>query len=142
MSAFKPLLDGIRRAYDAIEPYEVYYGLKKVKLPRITAQTQDTVRWCLAIQSQGYPITTDLIESLMGLSYGNTLTRLHRLGDNKILTLIRNERGYLRYVVHPNITQYLDPKTITNRVNHASHSHSLDGLDQLDQLDLDQRFEE
>lgn len=110
------LLDRVRRAYAALKPFEVHYGLRALKLAHISEPTRDTVRWCIALQSQGLSITPPLISGLSNRSYTSSLAILHRLGDNKILTLIRDGKQQLRYVLHTRTAEQLDPAVLAQRL--------------------------
>ena len=115
MSGFEVLLTRIKQTYDAIEPYEIYYGLRQAKVPRMMTPSHDMVQWCLAIQSQGYVITVDLLQALTQKHPSTITAMLHRLGDNNILTLVKDHGHRLRYIIHPRITQQLNPETIRQR---------------------------
>ena len=110
------LLQRVQRAYNALKPYEVQYGLRSLQLPRITEATRDAVRWCIALQSQGLPITPPLLSQLSTRPYESTLAILHRLGDNKILTLIRDGKHQLRYILHQRTAEQLDPAILAQRL--------------------------
>ena len=114
------IIEAIKKAYHVVEPFEVYLALKKLKLLHITEPTQDVVRWCIAIQSQRLPITTYLITHLSDRPNSSARSILHRLGDNKILTLLRDERRELRYLLHPRTKEYLDPHTLAERAKEAT----------------------
>ena len=114
------VIHDIRQAYRVLEPFEVYYGLAKLNLPRITETTKEVVRWCVAIQSQQLPITIGILTYVTGKNHANACRILHRLGDNKILTLIRGESRCLRYVLHPRVCKVLDPKIVAQRIREVS----------------------
>jgi len=110
------LLHRVKKAYSELQPFEVHYGLRALRLTHITPATRDTVRWCIALQSLGIPITPPLLTHLSNRPYESTLAILHRLGDNNILTLIRDGKRSLIYILHPRTHRYLNPTQLAKRM--------------------------
>lgn len=108
-------LDRIRLAYDALEPFEVYYELRDMKVRYLREATVDLARWCLAVQSQGYFITTDLLGVLTGKRRNNIRNTLNRLGANQVLTLVRRRGRALEYVINPLFGKRIDPRELSKR---------------------------
>jgi len=109
------VLTPLRRAHDAVEPHEVYYSLRGMRLRKVTPTTVGVVRWCIAIQAAGLPITTDLLLHLTRMSHSSLLWILHRLGDARILTLIRDGRRFLRYILYPEFKHRLEDRGVLDR---------------------------
>jgi len=105
------VLNYIRKIYEAIEPHEIYYAMKRMRLKRILDSTVDFVRWCVAIQEAGFPITTQLLAVLANISRTGALHRLHSLGDKKVLLLLHREGkdplGSYQWILNPIFKQYL-----------------------------------
>ena len=83
----------IRLEYRKVPPERVYFTMKKMKVKRIRSETVETMRFSLALHKLGIFVTTHLIASLRGISEIEALRLLHRLGDVKCLTLLRDGKG-------------------------------------------------
>ena len=67
-------------------------------LKNIKKETVETVKACLAIQKFNLPITSYLVESLVGkIRIGS----LHMLGDKEVLILKRTGRQKLEWIINP-----------------------------------------
>jgi len=96
------LLDQIRAEYSNIQPEQVYFALRDYGVKRIYEQTVDVVRWCIAVDRVGIPITSSLLRSLCYNVGGQYMYQLlHRLGDFNVLTIIRDRHRSHRYLVNP-----------------------------------------
>lgn len=109
-------LDHIREAYKALESFEVYYLLRAMNVRYIRDASVDTTRWCLAVQSQGYYITTDLLGELTGRHLNNIRNTLNRLAANQVLTLVRRRGRTHEYVINPLFSKRADPAVLRQRV--------------------------
>jgi len=89
----KKLEEMIWREYEKIPPERVYFTMKKMQLKRIRSENVETMRFSLALHKLGIFVTTHLIASLRGISLTEALRHLHRLGDSKCLTLLRDGKG-------------------------------------------------
>ena len=105
------VLNLIRQIYTSIEPYEVYYALKAMKVKFIRKGTIDLLRWCIAVRKAGFPITTTLLSSLTGIKRGHIGQSLHILGDKGVLLLLKYQgrlpRGGMRWIINPIFEKYL-----------------------------------
>ena len=80
--------------------------LRDLKLPQIRSKTIELVRYCLALEDLGFPITS---HTACFIDRGEVtkekvvvvLTRLHNLGDKHVLTLLRKDGNNLRWIVSP-----------------------------------------
>ena len=72
-----------------IEPTNVVFAFKRMRLKPIRTTTVDLMRACIAIHDFGLPITLGLVTALFEGSYKGT--GLHTLGDKKCLLLKRSD---------------------------------------------------
>lgn len=105
------VLSFISQIYASIEPYEVYYALRAMKVKFIRESTVDLLRWCIAVRKAGFPITTTLLSSLTGIKRGQIAQSLHILGDKGVLLLLKYQeklpRGEHRWIISPIFEKYL-----------------------------------
>ena len=75
----------------SIEPFRVVFAFKRMKLKPIRKSTVEFMRVCIAIHDFGLPITTEVVSLVSGVKRGNTISRLHTLGDRKCILLKRRD---------------------------------------------------
>lgn len=100
------LLERVRKKADKIPTWAVYYGLRDYGMTRIKQPTTDLTKECLALHYLGLPITVPMLEYVHDPS-SNIYNLIHRLGDNKVLTLIKDGRRVLRYLINPRFLDIL-----------------------------------
>lgn len=83
----------------------VYYALKEYGVTNIRIPTVDITKACLVLNGLKVKITVNLLEYLH--SGKNVYTLLHRLGDYNVLTLVKDGRKRLRFVVNPIFLRYV-----------------------------------
>lgn len=89
----------IKEEAESLDDATIYYALRQYKYKPILRSTLPFVKLCVAIDGLGLIITSRLLESFYG---GDTLRRLHNLGDKHVLTLKRKLGQHaLEWLVHP-----------------------------------------
>lgn len=104
-------LDGIEAVKERIKLFDYdrcYYTLRDGKIGNIYGKTVELFRCCLALDSMGLRITSDLIGFLLpNRSYASIMISLHNLGDKNVLTYIRHGKKRCSWMVNP---KYLNPE--------------------------------
>jgi len=100
-------IEYIRKLMRDIEPYQVYFALRKMRLRHIRNETIDVVRACIACHNAGLTqFSTTLIRYVLGRSY--SITRImHTLGDKHVLTFIRTSSRDNVYCLNPVFKQHI-----------------------------------
>jgi len=83
----------IEQRFNDIEDHRIYYSLRDMKVRWIGSSGREMVKFCVAIDEMGLPITTPLVATLMDKAPSNVRTSLHHLGDKKIITLIHGGKS-------------------------------------------------
>jgi len=96
----------LTRVYEKIPPLAIRSAAKELQIKRLHQSAIDCLRWCVAIQIVGLPITINLMRELIPKSPSSLRHRLHILGDKRLLTLIR-KGDRCRWVVHPSLLKRL-----------------------------------
>lgn len=96
----------IRRKIEEIPEHCVYYALKEYGVKRIKRPTRNLAHECLAIHYVGSPITVHILERIH-TPISNIYNLLHRLGDYKVVTLVKDNKKTLRFVMNPHFLKKL-----------------------------------
>ena len=87
------LLQMIENKKQSISEVHVYFNLRRYRVRQIHRQALETVRYCLAVDTLGLPITVQLLQQLMpNRSRPAILHMLHTLGDKRVLVLRKSQR--------------------------------------------------
>jgi len=82
------LLQMAENKKQSISETHVYYNLRRYHVRHFQKETVETVRYCLALDSLGLPITVHLLKQLMpNRSTTAILHMLHALGDKRVLIM-------------------------------------------------------
>jgi len=110
-------LELIRKLADNVESHEVYFNLRLLGLKRISLPTIELVKFCIAIQALGLPITSSLMRAITGKKPDAILRMFHRLGDNNILLLHKFKKDRtLIYTLNPAFRIRLEKNGILTRL--------------------------
>ena len=93
-----------------IEPTNVVFAFKRMRLKPIRETIVDLMKVCIAIHDFGLPITTETVSIVYGINRVNVTPRLHALGDKKCLLLKRSD---IKKVGHP-LEWTIDPIFLRN----------------------------
>lgn len=94
-------LELIRDRIKTFDDVKIYYALRRYKFKPLRQKSLNTVKICLAIDSLGLPITSDLVNPFTQTEHYAT-TRLHVLGDKHVLILKRKLGTRLfEWILHP-----------------------------------------
>jgi len=96
--SFEEILQMIRDRYESIDTQGLYFVLREIKFKPIRSVTVDFIRWCVAIESTGLPITPYLVSFLAEKAVEDTRRKLHTLGDKRLLVLCKG-RAYQQWVL-------------------------------------------
>lgn len=103
--SLEEVVDLIKDRVQEIENYRVYYTMRGMKIRYIRDTTVDTVRYCIALQELGLPITAQLVSELEGTTTQSVRNKLHTLGDKHVLTMVRGTKSPVnRWVLNPMFT--------------------------------------
>jgi len=91
---------------DNIPNYVVYYALKEHGMNWVKETTVEVMKACLALRIMGFTITVEMLKELCG-DKSSIYSILHRLGDYSVLTLIRDGKRKLRFIINPNFVEML-----------------------------------
>jgi len=101
------VLDLIREQIKTFDDVKIYYALKQYKFKPFRKKSIELVKVCLAIESLGLPITSDLVNPFTQTEHYPT-TRLHVLGDKHVLILKRKlGHRFHEWVMHPAFKQLI-----------------------------------
>jgi len=82
------VLKMIEREKQSISEVRVYYNLRRYQVRRFQKETVETVRYCLALDRLGLPITVRLLRRLTPARSDSAIIRmLHTLGDKRVLVM-------------------------------------------------------
>ena len=85
------------REYDEVK---IYFTLKKMNFRFITTKTIQTIQVFLALRELGFKfVTVNLFSAITSMHPVNARALLHRLGDQKVLTLVRDKSRSFRYIL-------------------------------------------
>jgi len=108
------LIYHIEKTAENIPSILVRRALRLMMFHRVTDRTIRIVRYCLAIEKLGLPLTTHLLSYLFyrkvdHTTRSNILRFLHLLGDKHVLTLVRESKGKTyRWVISPLFKRMLE----------------------------------
>lgn len=109
------ILELIKTKKEMIPEHCVYYALREYGVKRIKVPTRELTRECLALHYVGLPITVRLLEEIHRPT-SNLYNLLHRLGDYKVITLVKDDKKTLRFVMNPLFLNKLKlPKGVDER---------------------------
>ena len=100
MSGYATAMDVIRVKMNQIPRSSVYFSLKEYGVKRLKAPSVILIHECLALHYLRIPITVEMLEYLHK-PCTNLYNLLHRLGDYNVLTLVKDNRRRLRFVMNP-----------------------------------------
>ena len=84
------MLQLIRTKAREYDESKIYYCLRQMRIRYVTTTQIAAIQIFLALYDLGQrTVTTNLFAALTGMAPGNALTLLHRLGDKRIINLIR-----------------------------------------------------
>lgn len=86
MQAIEMIQDHMKK----IEPTNVVFAFKRMRVKPIRKTTVELMRACIAVHDYGLPITTGLISAVFGGKTGKSVG-LHTLGDKKCLLLKKSD---------------------------------------------------
>jgi len=85
------------REYDEAK---IYFTLRKLNFRFITTKTIESIQVFLALRELGFTfVTVNLFAAIMDMNSANARALLHRLGDKKVLTLVRDRSKSFRYIL-------------------------------------------
>ena len=104
------VISRVKEAIEQIDNADVYFALKKMRIRGISEQTVKTVKIFLALRQMGVSVVSSHLFSIFyDASHNAAIAILHRLGDKKVLTFVReNAKGPLRYVLGTEFLQYYE----------------------------------
>ena len=84
------ILQVIRTKAKEYDESKIYYSLRQMRIRYVTTKQIVAIQTFLALYDLGQrTVTTNLFAALTNMEPGNALTLLHRLGDKRIINLIR-----------------------------------------------------
>jgi len=88
----------IRETAEKFDDADIYYALRKMQIKHITELQMKAIKVFLALRNLGMlKVTTTLFSEIMNLPSGNAIALLHRLGDKRVINLLRGETKHTSY---------------------------------------------
>lgn len=102
------VLASVRAYASSISQEKLYYTLKKLHVRPITQPSLEILRYAVALDHLGLPITTELLTALAKKERGNICVIAHQLGDKHILILKRDNQRNFTWVISDFFKKHLE----------------------------------
>ena len=111
------------REYDEAR---IYYTLRMLNFRYITERAIRAIQIFLALKELGFTfVTPNLLAAVMNIAPNNARALLHRLGDKKVLTLVRDRSRSFRYILSTTFLRHFETKNLNISSNLDSNTNSL-----------------
>jgi len=102
----------IKETAEKVPEWVAFYSLRDYKVPRVRSASIKIIRTCIALELIGLPITTNLLEVVLG-DRNKLYTILHRLGDYKVIDNVESDNHTLVYQLNDEYKAHIKLPEIT-----------------------------